>query len=119
MNFTIISSKTIDWSKINTYEIGHKRTMGFDKKLIIYVIPFGLADANLALDRAIEAVPGAIALVDGYLMRRFFYIPYIYGENTYIIEGTPLIDPALASSQGVVELHDFSYCILNNAGDVI
>jgi hypothetical protein len=50
-----------------------------------------------ALDRAIESVPGAVALLDGVLTQRAWYIPYIYGESSFLVEGTPLIDPAFAA----------------------
>ena len=52
-----------------------------------------------AIDRAIESVPGAVALVDGVVTYSYFYIPYIYGQETYVVEGTPLIDPKLVSGE--------------------
>ncbi len=51
-----------------------------------------------AVDRAMESVPGAVALVDGVLSSRVWYIPYVYGQESYIVEGTPLIDPRLATT---------------------
>jgi hypothetical protein len=47
------------------------------------------------MDNAIESVPGAVALLDGVLNHNFWYIPYIYGQESYDVEGTPLIDPLL------------------------
>ena len=40
-------------------------------------------------------MPGAVALLDGVVNQDFFYIPYIYGESEFTVEGTALIDPAL------------------------
>ena len=41
-------------------------------------------------------MPGAVALIDAVLRERFFYIPYVYGQQAYIVEGSVLIDPKLA-----------------------
>ena len=68
---------------------------------------------------AIESVPGAVALLDGVLTYKWFYIPYIYGEYTYVIEGTPLIDPALANIEDIEKLNDYSLCLLDKKGEVL
>ena len=54
--------------------------------------------AEEALDKAIESTPGAVGLVDGVITHYSWYIPYIYGENWYEVDGTPLIDPVLLKS---------------------
>jgi len=43
-------------------------------------------------------VPGAVALVDVVLRSQFFYIPYVYGKNAFIVEGSVLIDPKLVAN---------------------
>lgn len=98
LDFTIMSSKNVDLSKASTFKRDSKRVEGRDKASIIIIIPTGTPNAKEAMDRAIESVPGAIALVDGVLTHKMFYIPYIYGESTYVVEGTALIDPALVAS---------------------
>ena len=50
-----------------------------------------------ATDRAIESVPGAVALVDGVVYARGWW--FIFGESTYIVEGLPLIDPSLPGAK--------------------
>ena len=50
------------------------------------------------MDKAIESTPGAVGLLDGVINKHYWYIPYIYGEVSYEVEGTPLIDPALLKS---------------------
>ena len=97
VDFTILSTKNIDLARMNSYERASGRTEGEDTKHIIIVFPTGNPSVKEAIDRAIEAVPGAVALVDGVVTSKFFYIPYLFGASTYVVEGTPLIDPQLAS----------------------
>jgi len=104
VDFTILSSKNVDLSRAGTFKRDIKRVEGSDTASIIIFIPTGTPSAKEAMDRAIESVPGAIALVDGVLTHKWFYIPYIYGESTYVVEGTALIDPSLIAdlpSEGV------------------
>lgn len=98
VDFTILSTKNIDLTRAATFERGAMRVEGIDKSSIIIFIPTGVPNVKEAIDRAIESVPGAVALVDGVVSYRSFYIPYIYGEESYIVEGTPLIDPKLAAA---------------------
>ena len=42
-------------------------------------------------------MPGAVALLDGVLTQNFWYIPYVFGKSAFLVEGTPLIDPALVA----------------------
>ena len=95
LDFTIVSSKNIDLSKGADFKRSPTRVTGEDKKGIIVFVPMGQPNAKEALDRAIEKVPGAVALVDGVITQKWWWIPYIYGENAYEVEGTPLIDPNL------------------------
>jgi len=97
MDFTIISTKNVDLSRAGSFKRNSTRVTGEDKKRIIVIIPTGVPSAKEAVDRAIESVPGGVALVDGVLTQEFFYIPYIYGEQKFVVEGTVLIDPALRS----------------------
>lgn len=97
IDFTVISSKNIDWSHASEFRRANQRAQGIDLVHIIILIPTGVPNMKEAVDRAIESVPGAVALVDGVLSHRAWYIPYIYGQESYIIEGTPLIDPRYAS----------------------
>ena len=48
-------------------------------------------------------------MIDGVLTNKFFYIPYIFGENKYVVTGTVLIDPKLvnntrASTHEIIEM---------------
>jgi hypothetical protein len=119
MDYTLLSSKNVELSKFPTYERGEARVEGKDTKPLIIIIPTGRPDGKEAIDRAIESVPGAVALLDGVLTYKYFYIPYIYGEYTYVVEGTPLIDPSLASNEDINKLEDYSICLLDKKGNFI
>lgn len=94
--FTILSSKNIDYSKLPDYKRMNGRVVGEDKAHIIILIPTGSPDTKEAIDKAIEAVPGCVALVDVILERGGFYIPLLYGQSWITIEGTPLVDQKVA-----------------------
>lgn len=96
-DFTVISTKNVDLSVIGSAHRGPKVSES-DIAHIIVVIPTKF-DVNLkqAIDNAIEATPGTIALVDARLYFRSFYIPYIYGQTAFIAEGTALLNQAQAA----------------------
>lgn len=103
-DFTLISTKNIDLARGAEFERGkggYSRVEGEDVAHIIIFIPF---EPNLkeAIDRAIESVPGCIALLDGVVYSKSFYIPWIYGQSKYVVEGTPLIDPNLVSDESKI-----------------
>ncbi len=98
IDFTIISSKTIDLSRMNEFERGRDRMSGKDSAHMILFIPLGTPNMKEACDRAIESIPGAVALVDGVVTAKSYWF-LLYGKSTYIVEGTPLIDPTLASAE--------------------
>ena len=95
VDFTVISSKNIDLSRGADFVRASQRVKGEDQKQIILFIPTGVPNIKDAMDKAIESQPGAIALLDGVVTQTTWWIPYIYGQNTITVEGTPLIDPKL------------------------
>ncbi|HAK95372.1 MAG TPA: hypothetical protein DCM87_10300 [Planctomycetes bacterium] len=96
IDFTFISTKNVDLSKAGTFQRAKQRVEGEDLVHIIIFIPTGVPNMKEAVDRAIEKVPGGIALVDGVLSSYGWW--FLYGQQAYIIEGTPLVDPALAAA---------------------
>lgn len=98
IDFTMISSKNIDLSQMSEFKRASQRAEGIDRTHIIFFIPTGVPNAKEALDKAIESVPGAVALVDGVITHHFWWIPYIYGQSYYVVEGTPIIDPVIATN---------------------
>ncbi len=97
-DFTVISSKNVDLSRGADFTRSPVRVKGEDKKRVIIIFPTGEPNAKEAMDQAIESVPGAVGLLDGVITKNGWYIPYIYGEFWYEVEGTPLIDPKLLKS---------------------
>lgn len=95
VDFTLISTKNIDLTRGADFKRGASRVEGIDKAHIIICVPTGIPNMKEAVDKAIESVPGGVAILDGVLSQRFWYIPLIYGQSMYVVEGTPLIDPAL------------------------
>ncbi|MBW8051198.1 MAG: hypothetical protein FVQ77_12825 [Cytophagales bacterium] len=115
VDFTIISTKNIDLAKGATFVRGKNRVEGEDMIHWIIYIPIGKPNIKEAVDEAIESTPGCIALLDGVLYSRFWWIPFIYGQQYYLVEGTPLIDPSLAFN----EIDDYSKIIMDRKGNVI
>ncbi len=98
-SFSVISTKNIDWSRASEFKRDQKRVEGADTLHIIILIPtkFNISMDD-AVDNALEKVPGAIALIDAAMSTKMFYLPYVYGFSSYIIEGSLLIDPSLVAS---------------------
>ncbi|HJQ84704.1 MAG TPA: hypothetical protein VKA21_11535 [Candidatus Binatia bacterium] len=91
VDFTVISTKNVDWSQASSLQRAPSRVEGIDMVHIIIFIPTGQPNMKEAVDRAIEKVPGAVALVDGVVYSKGWYIPYIYGRSWFAVEGTPLV----------------------------
>ena len=117
IDFSLISSKNVDLSRAAEFVSDKQRVNGEDTKYIIIFIPTGIPNAKEALDKAIESVPGAIALLDGVLTYHWFYIPYIFGKSTYTVTGTALIDPSLRADFRV-RLPKYSSITLDKNGNV-
>ena len=93
-DFTVLSTKNVELSRMDNLQRTGDRVEGEDQKFVIFVVPIGLPDVKEAIDRAIEKHPGAVALADGVLHYKYFYIPFIWGWSSYVVEGTPLVDAA-------------------------
>ena len=116
-DFTLISTKNIDLTRGASFKRAQSRARGEDSIAIIIFIPTGIPNMKTAIDKAIESVPGAVALLDGVLSVRAWYIPLFFGEQAYVVEGTPLIDPALTSHSALPSNHIISR--LDKKGNVI
>ena len=115
VDFTAISTKNVDWSNAAVYQRRAARVEGKDTAHIIVFIPTGVPNMKEAIDRAIESVPGGVALVDGVVSSKFFYIPYVYGQSSYVVEGSVLVDPGLAQNG---ECEEFMVARLDKDGNV-
>lgn len=109
LDFTMVSSKNIDLSRGASFVRGKSRVTGEDMAHWIIIVPTSTVNIKEALDRAIESTPGCVALLDGVIYTKFWWIPYIYGQQVAIVEGTPLIDPSTSAlireypSYGMIE----------------
>ena len=87
-DFTAISSKIVNLSNVR---IDHNklkgRTSGEDCQHIIILIPTGGPPTiDEALDQALEK-KNANLLLDAVVNWHYFYIPYIYGQTCWDVEG--------------------------------
>jgi hypothetical protein len=115
--FTVISTKNIDWSRTSEFTRYNQRVSGEDIYHIIIFIPTKLnITIEEAVDKAIEQIPGGIALVDAVLKSKFFWIPYIYGNSGYVVERNVLIDPKLAS---VNEQPEAKYLVFYSTNGIV
>jgi len=109
LNFTIVSTKNIELEKLSTFEKSSKKTMGEDMSGIIIIIPTKTIRIDQAITNTIDGIPGCVALVDGVVHSKFWWIPYIYGEQRYVVEATPLIDPSLAETDQVLPKYGIAH----------
>jgi hypothetical protein len=93
-DFTLISTKNVDISRLSAATVGKTRVSGKDTKHIVVVFPTGIPNLKEAVDRAIESHPDCVALSNAVIYHHFFYIPYIFGEEGYSVEGNPVALPA-------------------------
>lgn len=117
-DFTIISSKNVDITNMGKFERGKDRSRGEDLAWMILFIPTGTPDLKEALDAALEATPGAVALVDGAVYSDMLWLLLAF-RTGYIVEGTPLIDPSLVEnperkSDFIVSFYDNESKIVRN-----
>lgn len=97
-DFTIVSTKNFDLSRAGEFERYPQVRRGRDVVHWVTIFPLswtGEPELKPALDRAIQSVPGGVALVDGRIREVFWYIPLLYGQHSLIAEGTPLVDPKI------------------------
>jgi hypothetical protein len=94
LNFSIISTKSLPVEDLGKLERREMRVRGQTEQQVYFIIPVGNVSIRTALERAIDSVPGCVALVDGSieLVQRVFF-PFIYADSKIVVEGTPLIDP--------------------------
>ncbi|NSW45641.1 MAG: lipoprotein [Bacteroidales bacterium] len=115
LDFTIVSTKNVDLSKASTFTRSKTRTEGTDIVHLIIYFPTGIPNMKEAIDRALEKVPGAIALVDGVVYHKYWWA-LVYGQHMYVVEGTPLIDPSLTDN--TVKMPEYLIVKLNHSGEI-
>ena len=89
-DFTLLTSKNINLANFSaTDELASSEVVvGEDSADIICIFPTGIPNLKEAVDRAIEKNDSRL-LTNVRLKYSFFYIPYIYGQEKYTVEGNP------------------------------
>ena len=90
--FTVVSTKDIDWSRAAEFQPDNRRTTADDSYHIIILVPTKRITIQEAVNRAIEHVPGGIALTDAVIRHKSYWL-FLYGKSSYTVEGVVLIDP--------------------------
>lgn len=92
-DFTVASTKNIDIKSEAHRVDSSRRVHGKDTIHIISFIPTGMyPNMKEAMDNAIEKAPGAVALSDVTIKRGAWYIPFVYGQDYFEVEGNPVYE---------------------------
>ena len=92
-DLTVASTKNMDLKHTAGYTTTYNvRSKGEDKKHIIIFFPTGIPDMKEAIDNAIEKNgPNCVGLSNATLERKWLYIPFIYGQESFVAEGDPIM----------------------------
>ena len=93
-DFTVLSTKNFDLSRIDEFTRHPNRVFGEDKVHLILNFPTGNINMKEAIDNAIEKVPGGVAIVDG-VVSKYGWWGILYGQLAIQVEGVVLVDPAV------------------------
>ncbi len=87
-DFTAVSTKNADIP-------GQRlpRVQGEDMSSIVLFFPTGQPNIKTAVDDALQKSGGDL-LVDGVIYNKCWYIPLLFGQCGYVVEGTPIKLPA-------------------------
>ncbi|MCL1785843.1 MAG: hypothetical protein FWG39_01675 [Alphaproteobacteria bacterium] len=85
--FTAISTDNINPSKSIESGTVIKNVRGQDKERIIFIFPTGTTLPNEAVRDALKNSDGGDILVNAKMYRYSWYIPFIYGEYKWVVEG--------------------------------
>lgn len=117
-DFTVISTKNVPIG-VGPKELvkADVRVKGVDKKHVVLFIPLGTPNLKEAIDKAIESYPGAIGLTDG-VVKSSWWDALLYGQQKYIVEGTPLLDPNAVKMQNSSN-NNYNYNNSSTGSDVV
>lgn len=90
---TVVSTKNMDLKHVAGYTTNYNvRSKGEDLKHIIIFFPTGVPDVKEAIDNAIEKNgPRCVGLANATISRKSFYIPLLYGQEAFVVEGDPIL----------------------------
>ena len=87
-DFTVLSNKLIDVQNFDLNDTNRKTVVGEDIQHIIFLFPTsGPPTLEGALDNAFDKSSGDV-LTDAVIKSWGFYIPYLYGQCGWKVEGT-------------------------------
>jgi hypothetical protein len=115
-NFTIVSTKNIELEKLSSLKKSSEKTSDEDKSSIIIIVPTRKVKIDQAISNTIDGIPGCVALLDGVVYSKFWFIPYIYGEQKIVVEATPLIDSTISIS--TQKLPKYGKIFLDKKGNI-
>ena len=101
-NFTIVSTKNIEIEKLSMFKKGSNKVKGEDIAYIIILIPTKRVKIDQAISNTMDGIPGCVALLDGTVISKFWFIPYIYGQAKIVVEATPLIDKSITETSNLL-----------------
>jgi len=98
-DFTVMSSKNVDLSRLGEFSRSSKTIKGTDSLITVlgFITVKSQVDLKKALDNALSKIPGAQALVDVRIdVRRLNFL--LFEIDSYIVSGTVLIDPRVVGA---------------------
>lgn len=92
-DLSIASTKNINLkSQVHQVDTS-RRVSGEDRIHIIFFVPTSTyPNLEEAIDNAMKAAPGSVALSDVTIKRGFWYLPLIYGQEYVEVEGNPVFE---------------------------
>lgn len=91
-DFTVASTKNMNHTNSNHRVDYNERVTGKDVKHTVLIFPTGRSNMKEAMDNAIEKAPAAVGLSNVTVKIIDWYIPLIYGQRYYEIEGNPIYE---------------------------
>jgi hypothetical protein len=115
----MLSTQNVDLSRAGEFRRSVSTVEGKDTMhIILGVKTKANIDLKEAIDRALAKFPGAVALVNVRLYTTGWSI-LVYGQTSYIVSGTALVDPNLVPSNLVGEAENENkpdkYVVMNTA----
>ena len=114
-DFSVISSRNFDLN--SDYVLLEKGVIGEDTQYIIIFIPTGQINIENAVDDALKRVDGDV-MTNATIKFQGFYIPYIYGESRYVVEGD-VWKKSDAKIGDVINKIDDAYTAVNKNGEIV
>ena len=120
-SFTLLSTKNIDFSRMAEYTRYNERVTGKDSRTVILLIIPTKFEITIqeAVDRAIEKIPGGVALADVVVRIRVVMIPPFITNQAYIVKGTVIVDPKLIKATATTTESKFALIHANDKNEFV